>query len=125
MGLGRVARVDEHMAPSRRPALFLAETYEGRLPGNFLRSEKTGASPSDPADFYRPPPRGRVRRVISSGAKRASGDRQPSPADNRAKIGVATAESPAFSGLHSSRTQSCVFKATSVRLRYYAARRMT
>ena len=26
VGLGRVARVDEHMAPSRRLALFLAKT---------------------------------------------------------------------------------------------------
>ena len=113
------------MVPSRRLALFLAKTYEGRLGGNFQRSGKPGASFGDPAEFDGPPPGGRVRRVISSGAKRASDERQPPPADDRATPDVATAGSRAFGGLRSCRTRSFLFKATSALLQKFAVRRMT
>ena len=105
------------MAPSRRLALFVAKTYEGRLVGNFQRSGEPGASSSDPAEFDGPPPGGRVRRVISSGAKGASDDGQPSPADDRAILGAATAASLALGELRAFSPRSCAVKATSAFLR--------
>ena len=95
------------------------------MAGNFPRSEKAGASPRDPAEFYQPPPGGRVRRVISSGAKGASDDGQPSPADDRAILGAATAASLALGELRAFSPRSCAVKATSAFLRYFVVSRTT